>query len=435
MDNSSSFVETILNIWNAGNSVALFDMRWPILKIIETMRDIGSDECYIDDDILEKNRGFIPNDIKINQLLHNNGMQYLSDNIFELFNHKTNKEEAVILFSSGTTGVAKGIMLSHEAIYMNASKVIEYMKPNNNDTIFITKPLIHSSTLVGELLVSLITKTKLLISSSKILPQKILRVIANEKVTILCTNPLMLSCLMESNNDSSKLGNSLRTIYVSGSVSSKEMLTEAARIFENTNIYNVYGFTEAGPRVSGPINEDRYVIGSVGQPLPGVSIKILDNNGKEVAPHERGCVFVNTPCRFTGYAISTFKGNENNHEWINSKDIGYFDAKGNLYIVGRLDNAILISSHVVYPEQIENIISEHERICKCCIIGIKDYLHSEIMCCFYESSHSMNVVEIKKFCKEKLASYEIPQRFIRVDKIPANTNGKIDRKKLKEKFL
>lgn len=425
-DNSVEYIRILINIWNEGNSAVIIDWRIPLPSIIAMLKEASVQKCYIDNhlfkqcEIVESGIEFIANGKS------ENTVELLPADIYINFDKNYSGDEALVLYSSGTTGKSKGISLSHYAINTNADLVQDYMQLTANDSMYIIKTLSHSSTVVCELLVALKTNTKLLISPTIISPRFILENIQKYKITIICVNPSLLYLLTCIPN-AEKYFIDLQIVYTSGAILTLKALKNALRAFPNVKILNVYGLTEAGPRVSAQRKNDiNNGIVSVGKVINNVQVKVISENGDEAITKEIGIVHVKTPCQYSKYITGEKSKSPLYENWLNTGDLGYFDEHGSLYIVGRHDNMIIIGAHNVYPEDIEKKLLETEKLENCIIVSEENQVYGFRMICFYVSQYDIEK-ELFNYCTEYLAAYERPYRFIKIDALPTTKNGKVKR--------
>ncbi len=431
-ENSIEYIHTLLDIWNSQDCAVLIDWRIPYQTAIEMMNQACVHKCYIEKKVLDKFQAEKPTDIEMIPFeKKSNSAELLPDDIYHKFKGNYTKREAIVLYSSGTTGKAKGIILTHYAINKNADAIIDYMQPTEKDRIYIAKTISHSSTITGELLVALKTNMKAVIAPTIVLPRVVLNNIEKFHVTIICLNPTLLLLYAEELSFSGFEVNTLRSVYVSGSVLQNKTYEYAKKFFP-CPIYNVYGLTEAGPRVTAQ-RIDCCNKNSVGRPIKNVLIKILDEDKKEVGQYERGIVFIKTQSAYTGY----IEGDERNKPfyqgWLNSGDIGYFDEKNELNIVGRYDDLIIINSHKIYPGDLEKKINSIEGVIENKVVKIMNEKGDEVICCAYVGQATPK--EIKNELLKNCIYYEIPQFYRCIKSIPKTMNGKYYMNTIKELFV
>lgn len=429
-ENSNGYVNALLDIWNHGDCAVLIDWRIPFETAVDMMKEADVKKCYIETGVYPE----ISYEEHSSVLLEryeklNLKAEELPSSIYDKFRENYSKEEAVVIYSSGTTGKSKGIILSHFAINMNADAIIDYMKPTSDDCIYICKTLSHSSTLVGELLVALKTKTKLIVAPVIVPPRYVLNNLEKYGVTILCVNPTLLSLYADSYIPSKFNLSVLRTIYVSGSILNDNVYTKAHETFSGTSIYNVYGLSEAGPRVTAQ-TENSSKSNSVGKPIKGVQIQIVDEQGKPLPRGDRGILHVSTQSQFNGYVVGSQKHLSLYKTWLNTGDIGYIDNDGELHIVGRVDDVIIIDSHKIYPSTIEGIIME-SRLVKECVVFKIEKNKKTYMGCLYVGMKD-ETITLRNYLKKVLMPYEIPDIIQRSSFIPKTVTGKITRQKVME---
>lgn len=427
-ENSIAYINALLDIWNNGNCAVLIDWRIPLITATEMMKEAGVSECYIQKSILEKSLEMRSDDIKYITFNSDNTTGFIPDNIRNKFIVNYSKNEAVIIYSSGTTGKSKGIILSHYAINKNADAIIDYMQPQKTDCMYIVKSLSHSSTLTGELLVALKSEMKLLVSPTIVPPRYIFNNICDHQVSIICVNPTLLNMYVSEYRQRTYDISSLKKIYVSGSILSDKTYELAHEVFKGIPIYNVYGLSEAGPRVTAQTTECCKG-NSVGKPIKFVEIVIVDENGKIVKNGERGIIHINTPCKFSGYVFGKEKNQSLYKSWLNTGDIGFFDNNEELHIIDRLDDVIIIDSHKIYPSEVERKIIDNTPIRECVVVK-EEINNNEFIACLYVGDCYDEKI-IKEKLKEFLLPYEIPRRFIHCNAIPRTNNGKISKLQIK----
>lgn len=429
-NNSVGYVEKLIGIWNNGDCAVLLDFRIPMKTLTEMMREADVSVCIVGNSLYQAEIEHLPCDIQFVPFDDSckSGV-VLPSEIIGQFKDNYSSNEAVVIYSSGTTGKSKGIILSHFAINTNADAIIDYMNPTQNDCILITKTLCHSSTLTGELLVSLKSRTKLIVAPAIISSSGIFKIINRFCVTLLFVNPTILSLLSTYLNNVNCDVSSIRAIYVSGSILNDGIYSMSHRVFAGIPIYNVYGLSEAAPRVTAQ-RADCCKSNSVGKPIKGIKIVIIGCDGKPVQNGTSGNVYINTQTKYSGYISGNERFVHNDFKgWLNTGDIGYINGYGELVIVGRADSIIIHQSHNILPESVENQLMRLSSDIATCRVFVLD----DDLCCEY-TTFDKKEIDRKKLksilddLKKVLPTYEIPMKFLYVDKINGTLSGKIIRR-------
>ena len=306
-------------------------------------------------------------------------------------------------------------MITHSNLITNLTDISKYFGINDTDHILIARPLYHCAVLTGEFLISLIKGLRISFMTEGFLPTKILKKAKEAEVTVLCGTPTLLYHL-SSINLKLKEPLVLKSIAVSGECMTEAVAKVMRNAFPKTDIYNVYGLTEASPRVSylSPDEFDNKST-SVGIPLSSLKAKVIDNE-----------------LLITGNSI--MKGYYNNLEatarakqdgWLHTGDVAELDEQGNIYIKCRKDNMIIRAGMNIYPQEIENALKENENISDVLAYGVKNDTVSEKI--HIKVVSSLSKAEIYNICKQKLFSYELPDVIEIVDEIPKNASGKVIR--------
>lgn len=337
------------------------------------------------------------------------------------------EEAAVILCTSGTTGLPKGIVHTRESIMSNIEGILEYFHINNSDHILIARPLCHSAVFTGELLTGLVSGANITFYQDKYHPGGVLQRIMAGNITVMGATPTMLfhmACLHTSDEPFP-----LQKLVVSAEPMNPQTARKIKKVFANTEIYSVYGLTEAGPRVS-YLKPDEFheLDSSVGLPLKNVTIKITDEDNTELPPGHRGAIWVKSPSLMKGYYKDDVLTNRVlNQGWFNTGDIGYKDENGYLYICGRADDMIIKAGMNIYPKEIEFLTDSISVIQKTFVYGFETAIGQEIgMEVILESNYRhLNKKDVMQLLSEVLAEYQMPARLRIVDEFNTTLSGKV----------
>ncbi len=429
-ENSVEYIDVLVDIWNSGNCAVLMDCQIPPQVAVEMMREAQVAKCYIEKKYYEKLYKVIDETIELIPYEKKNASaRFLPTEIYDRFQENYSNDEAVVIYSSGTTGKSKGIILSHFAINTNADAIIDYMQPDDSDRMYIVKNITHSSSITGELLVALKTRMPLLIAPVVVPPRIALQNIAKYGVTMIGVNPLLLTMYCKEYENRKYDLSTLKKIYVSGAILNDKTYETAHKVFRNQEMYNVYGLSEAGPRVTAQ-RRNCSKGNSAGKAIKGVELIVVDESGNVVPNGERGIIHISTPSRFNGYIQGEVKHKSLYQDWLNTGDIGYLDEHNELHVIGRIDDMIVIGAHKIYPAEVERLIQAAADVHECVVVMV-NFQDEDVLCCLYVSDEEMRA-DIKSILGASLMKYEIPKLFVRADAIPKTRNGKISSKDVKE---
>ena len=334
---------------------------------------------------------------------------------------------ALIMCTSGTTGIPKGAMLTEKNIMTNVSDIAEYFAMNSSDTILIARPLYHCAVLTGEFLTALVKGAKIRFYSGNFNPTLILNMLNEYGITAFCGTPTLLSIMVKFKREVAD--DHLKHICISGECMSAETGASIADAYPQADIYHIYGLTEACPRVAYlPPALFRENADCVGIPLRSVTLKILSADGKDTHENEIGVLWVKGNNVMVGYYNDTEKTSEVLKEgWLCTGDMALFNEKGLLKIKGRRDDLIIKAGMNVYPQEIEGALRTDARVKALYAYGYVDKrLGTQIGLNIVGDFES--VKEVKELCRALLPGYQVPTKINIMDELPRNGSGKIIRR-------
>ena len=345
-------------------------------------------------------------------------------------------DPALILYTSGTTGIPKGAVLSHFSIFYQSALIpLDGRGGKNENGVGIAHlPFFHVYGLFNVLCASIgLGGTITLLPRFE--PKKVLEVIERDKVTDFAGVPTMYNRLIN-HPDFSKRDLSSLNRCGSGGAPMPVELAEAWQAATGTEIQEGYGLTETGSGVTtNSVDHVTAKIGSAGKPMWGTDVKIVNEEGNQVPQGELGEIICRSPGMMNGYfnrPDANAKSYVNN--WLSTGDIGYLDEDGYLFIVDRIKEMIIRGGLNVYPRQIEEILYEHPAIQECAVIGVPHPdLGEEVKAVLYlKAGHTVTEETIKAYCKSKMAAFKYP-RIIQVldTELPKSATGKIMKRLLK----
>ncbi|MBU8772117.1 class I adenylate-forming enzyme family protein [Cytobacillus oceanisediminis] len=281
------------------------------------------------------------------------------------------EEVAFILYTSGTTGNPKGVMLTYFNIWSNVQGILEYFNLKKTDRICIIRSLTNASAITGELLPSILTGSSIYLKNPMQSPLSIPRIIKQYSISILCTTPSVLMNLIPIFKRYNL--NNLHSIVLSGECLKNEQLLSIKAAFPEIKLMNSYGLTEASPRVSCCIeNLHEYGANCVGRPLSDVQVQVIKKDGYICQEGEVGELIVSGPNIMKGYFRNPYETqNKIKKGWLHTSDKGMIK-NGLIYILGRSDEMIIRSGMNVFPSEIENHLLCHPNVKEALVFGVSD---------------------------------------------------------------
>ena len=335
---------------------------------------------------------------------------------------------ALIMCTSGTTGTPKGAMITEKNLVANLSDIDRYLDLRCSDTILITRPLYHCAVLTGEFLISLLRGTHIRFYTQTFNPAALAYQLQND-ITVTCATPTMLTLLARV---AERVADHypLRLIVSSGERMTKENAAAIRRSFPEARIMNVYGLTEASPRVAYlPPELFDSCPEFVGFPLHSVAAKIVDGGNAEVPRGTDGELILRGPSIMSGYyRAPDATCNALKDGWLHTGDIAYIDKDGKISIRGRKDDMIILAGMNIYPHEIESALCEDERITEVLAYSARDkagHRHIAVRV-VADGLTKENIFEI---CRKRLPAYEQPTMVELADRLPRNASGKLFRPK------
>ena len=339
---------------------------------------------------------------------------------------------ANIIFTSGSTGLPKGVMLSHRNIVSNTLAICDYLQLSENDKQMVVLPFYY---VMGQSLLN----THFAAGGTVVLNNKfaftaaVLKQMVAEEVTGFSGVPSTYAYLLHRSplaGYREKL-RSLRYCSQAGGHMARAVKEKLRTVLpEHTKIYIMYGATEAAARLT-YLAPDRFEdkIDSIGKPVAGGSIRVVDRRGRDVPAGQTGELVAYGPNVMQGYWKNEAATRAVlNHNGYHTGDLGFQDDEGFLYVTGRTDNILKVGGHKVNPLEIEDIILDSGLAMEAVVIGLPDDLMgNRLLALVSPTDNEGSEQEILKLCAKRLPKYKVPGEVRLVRSIPKNTAGKVDR--------
>ena len=344
---------------------------------------------------------------------------------------------AEIVYTSGSTGQPKGVMLTHLNIVSNMKSIASYLHLTDRDRIMVILPFyyIYGKSL---LLTHFLVGGSVVIDNRFMYPNKVLETMMESGVTGFAGVPSTFSILLNKSNLSNVKLPALRYVTQAGGAMAPAVQKEVVKQFSPAVLYIMYGATEAAPRLSylePELLEKKW--GSIGKPVDNVDLLIADEEGREVVQGETGEIIARGSNIMKGY----WKDPEGTSHVLKNGfyftgDLGYKDREGYIFITGRSKDIIKVKGFRVSAKEIEERIQELEEVHETAVIAKKDDMMGEVPAAFIVTKEgvSLSDEEIKRHLARELAPYKIPQQIIFRANLPKNESGKIMKVKLFEEY-
>jgi long-chain acyl-CoA synthetase len=344
----------------------------------------------------------------------------------------------VLLYTSGTSGRPKGVMLTHGNVTANIQQIREFAHFDHRDVILGVLPQFHSFGLTVLTLLPLIVGCEV-IYTARFAPGKLLRLMRDHRPSAFIAIPSMYNALLHAKNIGPEDFESFRFL-ISGGEPLPRAVADAFRERLHAVINEGYGLTETAP-VTNVCLREMFRSGSVGPPMPRVHERIVDiNTGQDLPIGQDGEIRISGPNVMRGYyklpAETAAAFDERGY--FRTGDMGRLDADGHLYITGRLKEMIIIGGENVFPREIEEILNKHPSVKDSGVIGITDPIRGELPVAFVELKEDQDGKKaafderaLQRWCREHIAGYKVPTEIRAVDALPRNATGKVLRRELK----
>jgi acyl-CoA synthetase (AMP-forming)/AMP-acid ligase II len=339
-----------------------------------------------------------------------------------------------IMYTSGTTGRPKGVMLSHRNFISGALSLIMACNLSHDDVIGHVAPLTHGSNFLAQCALFLGLKQ---VVFNKFEPEQFLEAIETERITTVFLVPTMVNVMIHEKSFAERDLRSLKTINMAGAPMAAEKIKLALDLLGD-KIVETYGQVEAPMTITMmPRHELRSRPASCGAAGPFVDMKIVDDNGCEVPAGEVGEIVCKGSLVMKGYwnnpeaTAETLKDG-----WLHTGDLGWMDEDGYLYIVDRKKDVIISGGVNIYPREVEEVLNLHPAVKETCVFGIPDEKWGEAVCAHVvlREGHAVTEQELIELCKNHLASFKKPQQIHIVDSLAKSSYGKILRRQIRDTY-
>lgn len=407
-------------------------------EVIYTIKSCGISTLITTDEYYS----YIENIIRLNKMsmiiiVMNNEFEVKRKNFYYMDNAPLSvneeselKDVVVLLHTSGTTSKPKRVMLTNQGLLSNIRSHCESLDFDDKEICLIQLPMMFGYCNTAQFLAHVYLGACIIINANPFLVADFYKLIEKWKVTNFTAVPSILNIIYDSDVLAYDIS-SLKIICFGGGPISKKQLLNIIKKFPSIAFVQTYGLTEAGPRVT--TLSPTYCIdkvGSVGQAIPGVEIRIIDAAGNNLSTGELGEVVVKSQGIMKGYfnckeeSLKIIQG-----DWLFTGDLGYLSEDGFLYIVGRKKNVIITGGLNVCPEEVEKTILSYSGIKETKVYGVNDDLLGEkIFADIIVDADIFNGIQrLKEHCLNKLSGYKVPKKFCIVNNIYRTYNGKIKR--------
>ncbi|MFA5073902.1 MAG: AMP-binding protein [Nitrospirota bacterium] len=347
---------------------------------------------------------------------------------------------STILYTSGTTGKPKGALLTHRNFLMNAQAATQVIHITHKDRFIVFLPLFHSFTYTVCVILPLVTGAMISLLPGVRPFSRVIKSLILDRITLFVAiptvykilaekdMPLLLKCLLQ-----------LRLCVCGAAPLPLKVIHEFEKAFK-VPLLEGYGLTEASPVVSiNPLDRAARKPGTVGLPLPGIQVNVVDESGKQLPPGMPGELIVKGPSVMKGYLNKPEDTKKTIKDgWLYTGDIACIEETGHIRIIDRKKDMIIVDGLNVYPYEIEEVLRRYSGVRDCAMIGVP-HEHEEgkelaIMYVVSEDKVTLTAKELRDYLAEHVAHYKIARRFLFVSDLPRNATGKIMKKELRNQY-
>ena len=364
-----------------------------------------------------------------------------------IFPEAEDNDTTVIMFTAGTTGVPKGVMLTHDSFASYLLATVNPADPDIEETNLLTVPMYHIAGLQAALAAVYGGRTMVVMRQFE--PVEWLTLVQEQRANRAMVVPTMLKQLMDHARFRDFDLSSLDVITYGAASMPLEVIKKAIEEFPGVRFINAFGQTETASTVTMLPPEDHILEGtpeeiekklrrltSIGRPLEDVEVGIVNEEGRPVATGEVGEIVARGDRMMTGYwREETATRDAMRSGWIYTGDLGYQDEDSYIYLAGRAKDFIKRGGEMVSPEEVENVLRSHPQVEDAAVIGVPDpEWGEEVRALVVAHSKSVDEAELVQYCQQRLAGFKRPRSVVFTEELPRNVMGKVLKRDLREQF-
>ncbi len=352
-------------------------------------------------------------------------------------------DDALLLYTGGTTGRSKGVRLTHRNIALNGLQISATMRPHNADVFLHAAPMFHAADLLGTAY-SYVGAAHIYIA--KPTGKGLLEIIEKHCITATMIPPTLIIAALQEQGFKDHDISSLRNIIYGSAPLTLNWVQRALDNFSHADIWHGYGLTETSPIVTlshldrtGNRNTAGYIErwGSAGQTVPGTELRIVNDEGREVATGEIAEVVVRGPQVAKGYLNLPAQTDEVFRDgWFYTGDVGRVDEAGYLFLLDRKKDIVITGGENVYTAEVESVLCSHPNVLEAAVFGIPDDFYGEAMVAALVVQPDVTITEkdIINHCRGMIGGYKIPRRVLFLPQLPKNVVGKVLKSELRLRY-
>ncbi len=340
--------------------------------------------------------------------------------------HLDGDAPAGIIYTSGTTGTSKGAILTHNNFAANAVNLLACWEISAADRFLLALPLFHAHGLGNGIHCWLMSGCRMRLLE-RFEHQSAVATFLDFRPTLFFGVPTIYVRLLETDRERAREIGSFMRLFVSGSAPLPAQVLEEFRDLFGHTILERYGMSETLMNISNPYAGERRA-GTVGFPLPGISVRLLNHELQPANYGETGEIYLRGPNIFAGYWRREAATREAFLDgYFKTGDLATRSPDGYFTLTGRKSDLIISGGFNIYPREIEEFLQEQPEIAEAAVVGLPDRMRGEVPVAYVVATETLDAGAIERRCREKLASFKVPREFIAVEKLPRNAMGKIQK--------
>jgi acyl-CoA synthetase (AMP-forming)/AMP-acid ligase II len=358
-------------------------------------------------------------------------------------------DTTMLMYTAGTTGFPKGVMLSHNSFAVYVMENVTPADPEAAESNILTVPLYHVAGI--QAMMAAIYGGRTLVMERQFEAKEWMELVEREKANRAMMVPTMLKQLLDHPDFSKHDLSSLKVITYGAAPMPLPVIKKALEVFPGVSFINAFGQTETASTITSLSPEDHVLTGteeekekklqrlaSIGKPMSDVEMKVIDEAGNTLPPGEVGEILARGPRVMSGYWKDEEKTAKtiDKDGWVHTGDVGYVDEDGYYFLAGRSSDMIIRAGENISPEELENVIRDHPKVEDVAVIGVPDETWGEEprAIVILKKGVTATEEEIMEHCRANLSSFKRPRSVIFVDDLPRNPMGKLIKREIRDMY-